>query len=89
MSTGTANCFSAGIEACGSTVKATSGIVASGMPVLLQGATFVVSALILVIILRSQYSTWGKDSDYTIADLLWNGTRAICVFLIVLMFTAL
>lgn len=87
--TDTANCSTLGIDACGNIVKASSGTIASGVPLVLQGLLFAVAALILVIILKSQYNTWAKDSDYTVSDLLWNGTRAICIFLMVIMFTAL
>lgn len=88
MATDTMNCSSAGIDACGAIVKASSGVVATGAPLLLQGLLFAVAAFIYVIILRSQYGTWVKDSDYTIGDLLWNGTRATALILIVLIFIA-
>ena len=89
MAKDTANCSSMGIDACGSIVQASTGGLAIGLPILLKGLLFSVAALILVIILKSQYATWGKDSDYTISDFLWNGVRALGIFAMVMMFAAL
>lgn len=89
MATDTMNCSSSGIDACGAIVKASSGVVATGFPLLLQGLLFVVAIYACVIMLRSQYNTWTKDSDYTIGDLLFNVTRTISVTLIVLIFITL
>lgn len=86
MSTDTANCFSAGINACSAIVKSASGDVASGGPFVIKAVLFAISALILTLILKSQYDTWATSDNYSIADLLWNSVRAICVFSIVMIF---